>query len=192
MSDETEIIHEEGDEETEAAAKALTEAGDEAGALRLKLDRAQRALKRERDARKSNELSAFKGTLATEFPYADPDLIVGRTEAEMRASAERLQQSVARVIEKNGLKPAPKTEAETEAAAAAKGRSEWGAPPPVATEAVTGEAPMDYSDMIARNREGKLSREEILRDLRENGAVRVSRQQSSAAIRGRGEPAQTA
>jgi hypothetical protein len=191
MSDETEPI--EQDEETAAAEKVLTEAGDEAGVWKMRAERAQRALKKERETRRTIELQSVRERILKDpaYEYADPDLVSGKSEDELRASALRAHSAVARVIAARGLTAAPKTEEQTEAERLAKLSTDFGKPPPVATEAVTGEAPMDYSDMIARNRDGKMSREEILRDLRENGAVRIARKQSSAAIRGRGEPAPT-
>lgn len=194
MADEQNIDTTEELDDTEAAANALTAAGDAEGALRLKLARAEKALAREREARKTIELSTYRTELSTEFEYADADSITGKSKAEMRSNAERQHNTVLKMIEKKGLKAAPKTVEETAAEATAKQRADWGAAPPVATEAVSGEAPMDWAELQRASLTGKdaagrpMDRAAVLADIKNNGPRRVTRPTiASAAIRGRQE-----
>jgi hypothetical protein len=161
----------------------------------------RRKFKRERDARRGIELSTYRDELLKEFEYADPDLITGKSKQEMRSTAERAHNVVLKVIEKKGLKAVQTTEtpaekeARLEAETTAKRKGEWGAAPPVATEAVSGEAPMDYAELrqaalTGRDAQGRpMDRAAVLADIKNNGAARITRPTiASAALRGRGEP----
>lgn len=169
------------DSEADAAIKVIEDSGDREKALEMKLARAERKAQRLEVRATVAEAVGYKAELATEFPYADADSITGKTKAEMRASAERIHQAVEKAIAKNGLTPA----------AAAKNaedprKADWGAPPPVATEAVTSDLPMDLSEVRRKIVDGSMSRADLLKDMKTNGVREITRPTlAGAAIRAR-------
>lgn len=176
---ETEIEIDEDGTATEDAAKAFEADGNREKALELRLQKAERALARERGKSQKVALDAYKTTLATEYEYADPDLITGKNREEMKASAERAHNAVAKVIEAKGLKAAPAPT--PEAAKAANRTGDWGAPPAAATEVITGETPLDWSELqnaayLGKTPDGKpMSRAQVLSDMRKNGTRTITR-----------------
>lgn len=158
------------DSEADAAIKVIEDSGDREKAMEMKLARSERKVQRLEVRATVAEAVGYKTELATEFPYADADSITGKTKAEMRSSAERIHQAVEKAIAKNGLTPS----------AAAKNaedprKADWGAPPPVATEEVTGEMPMDLSEVRRKVQDGTLSRADLLADIKKNGVRELTR-----------------
>lgn len=180
MADETDpTTLEEQDPAEEAALKRLEDQGDELGAERLRRERAERALARERGARQRIEAGTYREALVKEFDLPDGDLITGKTKPEMRASAERMAKMIAAAIEKKGL-TAPATSAERK-----PGAEDFGSAPAVATEAVTGDVPMEFPELVRKARSGEMSRRQIIDDLRQHGGRPIVRKTIAGAVRQR-------
>jgi hypothetical protein len=174
--EETEQVIEETTETdpTESAAASLSAAGDEIGALKLRLDAAEKRAKRSETRLRERDLGDYKGELVKEFEYADPELISGATKQAMRASAERIHRAVAAAIEKRGLKPAASTEPPKTKTAEEKA-ADWGAPPPMAKEAVSGESPRDWVEVQRDAANGTMDFEAARAEILKSGARRIVR-----------------
>ena len=181
MSDETEGPIEEQDPAEEAALKRLEDQGDELGAEKLRRERAERALARERGKRVALENGTYRDALVKEFDLPDGDIITGKTKAEMRASAERMAKMIDSAIEKKGLTAAA-TSAERK-----PGAEDFGRAPAVATEAVTGDVPMTFPELIDGAKSGKMSRKEVIEIMKNSGGGRpiTGRQTIGGALRAR-------
>jgi hypothetical protein len=188
MADETETPTEEQDPAEEAALKRLEEQGDELGAMKLRMERSERALARERGARQRIEAGTYKDALVKEFDLPDGDLISGKTKPEMRASAEKMAKLIAAAIEKKGLTAAA-TSAERK-----PGAEDFGSPPPVSSEAVSGDVPMEFTALTKHAQNGTMTRRQIIDDLRQHGGRPIIRKTIAGAARQRvaAEAAKTA
>lgn len=171
---------------TVQAAQALRDGGDELAALKLELKAAQDRLARSESARRATELSTYRTELSSEFEYADPTLITGKTKKEMRASAERLHKAVEAVIEKKGLRAGGEDGGERKRPTA----SDFGAPPPVAKEVITADVPMEFAELSEKARTGELTRAQVLKDIKNNGPREINRPTIRGAIQGRQTAAQ--